>query len=100
VTFTVFIARKSNNRREKYPKPIKPQLDSFADNEPAEALLAMAVIEYGKPRACFIPMLDKIHLPNKVEFKSIPDYYATALHELTHWTGHTSRLARDFNGRF
>src|SRR5450756_2352783 len=28
------------------------------------------------------------------------DVYATALHELTHWTGHTSRLARDFNGRF
>ena len=22
------------------------------------------------------------------------------MHELTHWTGHTSRLARDFSGRF
>ena len=51
-------------------------------------------------RACFIPSLDKIHLPNKTEFKSIPDFYATALHELTHWTGHKSRLVRDFSGRF
>jgi antirestriction protein ArdC len=26
--------------------------------------------------------------------------YAVALHELTHWTGHKSRLDRDFSGRF
>ena len=27
-------------------------------------------------------------------------YYATLLHELTHWTGHASRLDRDLSGRF
>ncbi len=27
-------------------------------------------------------------------------FYTTKLHELTHWTGHKSRLARDFSGRF
>ena len=27
-------------------------------------------------------------------------YYATLLHELTHWTGHESRLDRDLSGRF
>ena len=99
-TFTVFNAQQIDNLPEKYTQATKPQLDSFADNAPAETLLAKAIIEHGKPKACFIPMLDRIHLPNKVEFNSIPDYYATALHELTHWTGHTSRLARDFNGRF
>lgn len=99
-TFTVFNAQQIDNLPEKYTQVIRPQLDTFADNELAEALLAKAVIEHGKPRACFISMLDKIHLPDKVDFKSIPDYYATGLHELTHWTGHTSRLARDFNGRF
>jgi antirestriction protein ArdC len=99
-TYTVFNAQQIDNLPEKYTQAIKPQLDSFADNEQAEALLAKAIIEHGKPKACFIPMLDRIHLPNKVEFNSIPDYYATGLHELTHWTGHTSRLARDFNGRF
>ena len=28
------------------------------------------------------------------------DFLATALHEATHSTGHESRLARDFSGRF
>ena len=41
-----------------------------------------------------------ILLPRKTDFKSAPDYYATALHELTHWTGHKDRLARNFTGRF
>ena len=27
-------------------------------------------------------------------------YYATLVHELTHWTGHKARLNRDFIGRF
>ena len=39
-------------------------------------------------------------MPERERFTSEPNYYATALHELTHWTGHTSRLARDFSGRF
>ncbi|MES9148557.1 zincin-like metallopeptidase domain-containing protein, partial [Cutibacterium acnes] len=33
-------------------------------------------------------------------FKAPANYYATALHELTHWTGHESRLARTFGKRF
>ena len=65
-----------------------------------QLLIAKAVIEHGKSKACFIPTADVIYMPNKTDFKSVPDYYATGLHELTHWTGHKSRLARDFNGRF
>lgn len=37
---------------------------------------------------------DKIVLPPQESFKSDGDYYATALHELTHWTGHHTRLDR------
>lgn len=99
-SFTVFNSQQIDGLPEKYTATPKPQLDSFTDNEQAEALLSKAVIEHGKGRACFIPMLDKIHMPNKADFKSIPDYYATGLHEITHWTGHKARLARDFNGRF
>ena len=33
-------------------------------------------------------------------FRSTEDYYATALHELSHWTGHESRLNRSFGKRF
>ena len=40
---------------------------------------------------------DTIYLPNLSQFETAGKYYATALHELGHWTGHESRLARDLN---
>ena len=40
---------------------------------------------------------DKIVLPLLKQFTKSNDYYATALHELTHWTGHKSRLDRKLN---
>ena len=33
-------------------------------------------------------------------FHSAPDAYGTLAHELTHWTGHHSRLARTYGKRF
>jgi antirestriction protein ArdC len=50
--------------------------------------------------ACFMPGLDVIELPPKHVFATPESYYATALHELGHWSGHASRLARDLTGRF
>ncbi len=51
-------------------------------------------------RACYSPLSDFISMPKKERFKTSGDYYCTLFHELTHWTGHHSRLNRDFNGRF
>lgn len=99
-TFTVFNASQIDGLPEKYSRQPQSLIDEFADNAEAERLLAQASIEHGSDRACFIPSIDKIHMPDKLEFKSESDYYATALHELTHWTGHKTRLARDFSGRF
>jgi len=48
--------------------------------------------------ACYIPSLDKIRMPLHKFFVSNNKYYAVALHELSHWTGHKSRLNRKFNG--
>ena len=45
--------------------------------------------------AYYQPATDTIHLPGKAQFASTASYYATALHELGHWTGHPSRLNRD-----
>ena len=39
---------------------------------------------------------DEIHLTPKSSFAKLDDYYSTALHELAHWTGHPSRLNREF----
>lgn len=46
-------------------------------------------------RAFYRPSTDSIFLPQKHQFGSADRYYATALHELAHWTGHFSRLGRD-----
>nr|WP_187299454.1 zincin-like metallopeptidase domain-containing protein [Nitrospira moscoviensis] len=37
-----------------------------------------------------------MQLPPFEAFKDKESYYSTALHELTHWTHHEKRLARDF----
>lgn len=63
----------------------------------AESILARsgAVIEH-RPgdRAYYSPREDKIVLPEREQFDQSDKYYATALHELGHWTGHESRLDR------
>lgn len=51
-------------------------------------------------RAFYVPSADYIQLPLHEQFKSWEGYYCTAFHELGHSTGHKSRLARDFSGRF
>ncbi|WP_407214909.1 zincin-like metallopeptidase domain-containing protein [Enterobacter kobei] len=48
----------------------------------------------GRPR--FLPhVYGQYSLPQQAAFPSADRYYATALHELGHWTGHASRLDRD-----
>lgn len=99
-SFTVFNTQQIDGLPEKFTVTTPSQISEFEDNIAAESYLAQANIMHGSNRACFIPSLDEIHMPNKTDFKSVADYYAVALHELTHWTGHKSRLSRDFSGRF
>jgi antirestriction protein ArdC len=47
-----------------------------------------------------MPSTDSIRMPHKTSFDSAAHYYATALHELTHWTGAAHRLDRNHKGRF
>lgn len=51
-------------------------------------------------RAFYSPFKDSITLPLKQQFDEQGKYYATALHELGHWTGHESRLDRSLLNRF
>jgi len=59
-----------------------------------------ANIRPGGTRAAFSPVLDYIMIPRPETFCDTGAYYATLLHELTHWTGHPSRLDRTFGRRF
>lgn len=65
-----------------------------------------AAIVHGGACACYIPKLDEIHMPPRQAFTgsttSTPTeaYYATLLHELTHWTAPAHRCDRNLSNRF
>lgn len=69
---------------------------SWKPNELAEQLIAStgAAIEHKTASPAYRVANDQIVIPPKIAFKSEGDYYATVLHELGHWTGHPTRLAR------
>jgi len=71
--------------------------------ERAESILVASgasILHNGGGRAFYRPSSDSIHLPEKSQFLSSDKFYATALHELGHWTGHQSRLDRDLSHPF
>jgi antirestriction protein ArdC len=79
---------------EKYlPRP-RPG-GGFVDYGPAEEVIAAtgAEIRVGS-RAVYHVKEDFIELPPKSAFNHAHDFYATAFHELVHYTGHESRLNR------
>mgnify|MGYP003599641031 CR=1 FL=1 len=43
---------------------------------------------------------DYISMPPRAFFETTEFYYASLLHEVAHWTGHKSRLDRNFDKRF
>ncbi|WP_131525990.1 ArdC family protein [Shewanella oncorhynchi] len=57
------------------------------------------IVEQGD-KAFFRPSTDNIVLPTRERFSNSLDFYCTALHELTHWTGAKSRLDRIKGSRF
>ena len=59
-----------------------------------------AQISHGGGRAFYRPSTDSITLPEKSTFLSEAHYYATVLHELTHWSGAEHRLDRTKGKRF
>ena len=87
------------------PVKEKPQIDVNDRNGRAEAILDYwdkneAKIIYGGSRAFYRTDTDEVHLPERADFKSMQEFYSTALHEIGHSTGHESRLNRDLSGRF
>lgn len=83
--------------------PIENKIVDWTPHDSAEALLkgSGAFIRHDQQsRAFYRPASDSIHLPHRSQFHDSNGYYATALHELAHWTGHSSRLNRDQQGAY
>lgn len=96
---SVFNAEQCHNFPER--KEIAMSEEEMANqNAKIETIIAnsSAPVRYdGGSRAYYSPGTDSIHLPAIAAFDTMQDYYATALHEIAHSTGHESRLNRDLN---
>jgi antirestriction protein ArdC len=68
----------------------------------AEALIAAtgANFRIGGDRAFYSPVQDYVQVPRPDAYFEPINWHRTALHELGHWVGHPSRLARDLSGMF
>lgn len=101
--YTVFnVSQCENLPREtmegEYIAPLnQDQRESLADRFIAST---GADFREGTGIPCYVPSKDFISMPAFDAFKSRDDFYTTAFHELTHWTGAKHRLDRDFSGRF
>lgn len=86
------------------PESHQPQATDFsweAGATPEQIIEASgAVIRHQGFKAFYSPSNDVIYLPGRSTFADGGAYYNTALHELTHWTSHASRLDRKLGKRF
>ena len=101
-SFTVFNACQIDGLPDRFfsaakvlPEPTfrNRELDLFFSSIPARR-------RHFGDEAYYRPIPDDITMPAPAAFRDLDHYRATLAHELAHWTGHPSRLARDLTGRF
>lgn len=83
---------------------VKPLEQPFTEVEPieeADRIIAdyitrenVSFTECASNEAYYSPSRDAVVVPMKEQYKLINEYYSTTFHELTHSTGHKSRLDR------
>lgn len=95
----VFFATVFNAEQiEGMPSPEIAKVHDWETHQRAEAILTnsnVTIKHDENDRAFYRLSTDSIHLPSQSQFPTADRYYATALHELGHATGHPSRLNRD-----
>ncbi len=98
-TFTVF----NVGQIEGLPPELvrKPEPPPWSPVEEAEHVVACsgAVVREDGNRAFYSPTDDSIQLPPRSSFDAADAFYATLLHELSHWTGHPTRCNRPLGRR-
>jgi antirestriction protein ArdC len=99
--YTVFNVEQIDGLPNHYYAKAAPRLDPVARIDRADKFFAAskASIRHGGNRAYYAQEVDYVQMPPFECFRDAESYYSTLAHELTHWTKHPSRLARDFGRR-
>jgi antirestriction protein ArdC len=101
-SFTVFNACQIDGLPGRFfpePRPLPPPTER--DSALARFFAAIPVkIRHWGAEAFYSPVLDQITMPEPGLFRDLDHYRATLAHELSHWTGHENRLARQLGARF
>jgi antirestriction protein ArdC len=98
--YTVFNVEQIENLPAHYYARTEPKHATALERiEAVEKFVAStgAVIKHGGNRAFYRMADDFVQMPELQAFKNTESYYATAAHEITHWTRHPSRLDRSFD---
>lgn len=99
-TFTVFNTCQIDSLPAHLTQPAA--VPTWEPVEEAERVISAtaARIQHGSSKAFYRPDDDFIQLPDLSAFHDQAGYYATALHELTHWSGAPARCNRQLRNRF
>lgn len=101
-TFTAFNACQIDGLPARFfpePRPVPPPTERDRTLDAFFAAIPAKVRQRGV-EAFYSPASDELTMPEPALFKDTDHYRATLAHELSHWTGHDSRLARQLNARF
>ncbi|EIX9035746.1 TPA: zincin-like metallopeptidase domain-containing protein [Klebsiella oxytoca] len=93
--FRLFNIQQCEELPEAFSQPVVMVDDPIAAAEQVARQSAVVITHRRQNRAYYSPGRDCIIMPHPEQFTSREDYYGTLLHELTHATGHASRLNRD-----
>ena len=102
-SYPVFNADQCDDLPARYrPQPLPADREPAGRDERLDSFFAGvgATLRHHGDMAYYEPVADRITLPPAALFDGYDHYYATLAHELSHWTGHSSRLRRDMRGRF
>jgi antirestriction protein ArdC len=100
--YTVFNVEQIDGLPAQYVSTAPEPLAPMARIDNAERFFAAtgATIRHGGNQAFYAPARDFVQMPPRESFRDAEAYSATLAHELTHWTAHPSRLARELSKRF
>ncbi len=97
--FTVFNVEQCSGLPDRIANGPHPDFNlehNWESNRKADDLIKFsgARVRHSGRAASYLPASDVICMPPKAAFTSTGGYYSTLMHELTHWTGHKTRLNR------